>query len=118
MGLSDGKGKRDWGIHGFARCFEFKYEDKARLIVHVTHPCLTFNDKSKARINPDEELRKAVGLAVAAVLKEHYTLRKKANKHQRRKKGTNGKRRSGQAETNEFKRSCVHSSTRGNRQGI
>jgi hypothetical protein len=80
VGLSDGKGKRDWGIHGFARCFELKYEDKARLIVHVTHPCLTFNDKSKARINPDEELRKAVGLAVAAVLKEHYALRKKADK--------------------------------------
>ena len=65
---------------GLARCFELNYNDKARLIVHVTHPCLTFNDKSKARINPDEELRKAVGLAVAAVLKEHYTLRKKSDK--------------------------------------
>ena len=78
--LSDGKDKHDWGIHGLASCFELKYDDKARLIVHVTHPCLTFNDKSKARINPDEELRKAVGLAVAAVLKEHYALRKKADK--------------------------------------
>ena len=78
--LSDGKDKHDWGIHGLARCFELNYNDKVRLIVHVTHPCLTFNDKSKARINPDEELRKAVGLAVAAVLKEHYTLRKKADK--------------------------------------
>ena len=60
--------------------FELNYNDKARLIVHVTHPCLTFNDKGKGHINPDEELRKAVGLAVAAVLKEHYTLRKKADK--------------------------------------
>ena len=78
--LTDGKDKQGYGIHGLASRFELNYDDKARLIVHVTHPCLTFNDKGKGHVNPNEELRKAVGLTVAAVLKEHYTLRKKANK--------------------------------------
>jgi len=80
VGLSDGKDKQGYGVYGLAGRFELNHDDKARLIVHVTHPCLTFNDKGKGHINPGEELRKAVGLAVAAVLKEHYALRKKADK--------------------------------------
>jgi hypothetical protein len=78
--LTDGKDKQGYGIYGLASRFELNYNDKARLIVHVTHPCLTFNDKGKGHINPDEELRKAAGLAVATVLKGHYTLRKKSDK--------------------------------------
>jgi len=80
VGLSDGKDKQGYGIYGLAGRFELNHDDKARLIVHVTHPCLTFNDKGKGHINPGEELRKAAGLAVATVLKEHYALRKKADK--------------------------------------
>ena len=81
--------------------------DKARLIVHVTHPCLTFNDKGKSHINPDEELRKAAGLAMAAVLKEHYALRKKSDKQSAAEERQEREAMKSQTETNEFKRSCV-----------
>ena len=81
MSLSGGKDKSGWGVKGLARSFYLKDHDKAWLTVHVTHPALLFSDKGKSHITAaTEDLKDAVGLAIAAVLKEHYALRKKADK--------------------------------------
>ena len=81
MLLIGGKDKSGYGVNGLARSFYLKDNDKAWLIVHVTHPALLFSDKGKSHITAaSDDLKDAVGLAVADVLKEHYALRKKADK--------------------------------------
>lgn len=74
------KDKTGWGIKGFAQRFGIEYNDKTRLIVHITHPCLNFQDRGKSKFNASMELRDAVSNSIAIVLKEHYSNRKKADK--------------------------------------
>jgi hypothetical protein len=69
-----------YGIHGLADSLHLNSDDDAELILHITHPAISFTDKAKKTIWPDTELRKAVETVIKGVLKQHCEAWEKADR--------------------------------------
>jgi hypothetical protein len=72
--------KFGYGVKGLASEFKLHHDDKAHLIVHVTHPALIFQDRGKVHVAASADLRDAVGKAVSEVLKHHCATKKREDR--------------------------------------